>query len=216
MVADQPHLLPHFTARLADGGPVRVVTLGSSSTAGSGASSVDHSYPARLGDHLSQAFPASRVEVINSGVNGQNTEEMVARLFHDAIEENADLVIWQTGTNDAVSRIDPEKFREHLERGIAWVREAGIDLILMDPQFYPGLRSQAVYERYVDVMRETAARFAVPLFPRYELMRHWATLSPPPTVLADDRFHLNDDGYACLAEQVATMIVRAVREGQGR
>ncbi|WP_162136938.1 SGNH/GDSL hydrolase family protein [Magnetospirillum molischianum] len=213
MRVDYRHALPHVAAKLAGGGPVRVVTLGSSSTAGFGASSADHSYPTRLGELLAQAFRNDQIEVINSGINGQNAEEMVARLYHDAIEEGADLVIWQTGTNDAVSRIDPEKFRDHLERGIAWLAEAGIDLILMDPQFYPGLRSQPVYERYVEVMRETAARHDVPLFPRYELMRHWASLSPPPAFLSDDRFHLNDDGYACIAELVAAMIIHAVRDG---
>jgi len=211
-IIDHGHALPRLAAKLSGGELVRVVTLGSSSTAGFGASSPDHSYPARLGELMAKAFPSARIEVINSGVNGQNTEEMVARLYHDVIEERADLVIWQTGTNDAVSRIDPENFRDHLERGIAWLAEAETDLVLMDPQFYPGSRSQQAYERYVKIMRETADRDGILLFPRYELMRHWAALSPPPAFLSEDRFHLNDDGYACIAELVADTIIRAVRE----
>lgn len=188
---------------------MRIVTLGSSSTAGFGASSPDKTYPEQLAEMLQARLPDVAVEVINSGINGQLAAEMADRLYRDAIALEADLVIWQTGTNDALSRVDLDEFRDHLERGAEWLAEAGIDLIFIDPQYYPNARNQKAYERFVEVMAEVAATRGIALFPRYAIMRHWAFTRPEPAVLAGDRFHMNDLGYTCLADLLSGAILRA-------
>jgi len=200
--------LPRTASRLAGGETLRIVTLGSSSTAGAGASSPDHAYPCRLETLLRDRRPGSPIEVINSGINGQLTADMVERLYRDAIEAEADLVIWQTGTNDALSRVDLDDFREQLERGADWLAQAGIDLILVDPQYFPGVRNPAAYERYVEVMAEVGAAHGVTVFPRYAIMRQWAANRSGPAVLADDHFHMNDQGYGCIAELLSETILR--------
>ena len=202
--------MPRTAARVAADGGLRIVTLGSSSTAGVGASSPDMNYPHLLGGELTQRLPGIAIEVINHGVNGQLAADMVERLYRDAIALDADLVIWQTGTNDALSRVDLDSFREQLERGAQWLGEAGIDLVLVDPQFFPGVRNQASYERYVTVMQEVADNHGVLLFPRYAIMRHWAISQPAEAVLSEDRFHMNDRGYVCMAESLASTILKAI------
>lgn len=202
--------MPRSARRLAQDNSLRVVTLGSSSTAGYGASSPDRTYPHLLQERLSRLLPSTTIEVINRGINGQLSADMVERLNRDAIELDADLVIWQTGTNDALSRVDLDEFGEQLERGVQWLAEAGIDLILVDPQFYPGVRHLTNYERYIAVMQDVADRHAALLFPRYAIMRHWALDTPSPALLAADGFHMNDAGYACLANLLADTIVRAL------
>ena len=60
--------------RLAGGEPLTVVAVGSSSTAGAGASSPDASYPSRLAVELKQRFPLQDITVLNRGVNGDEVQ----------------------------------------------------------------------------------------------------------------------------------------------
>lgn len=63
--------LPRVRERLARGEPLTIVALGSSTTAGSGASNYNASYPAVLEELLEAAIPQARPRVINQGIGGQ-------------------------------------------------------------------------------------------------------------------------------------------------
>jgi len=49
--------LPHLAQKIAAGDPITIVAIGSSSTAGAGASSPDASYPSQLSLELRKQFP---------------------------------------------------------------------------------------------------------------------------------------------------------------
>src|SRR5262245_9140315 len=72
--------LPGATAVLAGGHPLHVIAFGSSSTQGVGASSPDHTYPARLEAELRRLFPRSEITVTNRGLAGDDSVGMLARL----------------------------------------------------------------------------------------------------------------------------------------
>src|SRR5499427_9805113 len=91
--------LPRLARRLANGKPIKIVALGSSSTFGAGASTAAASYPSRLAAELVRRFPASEITVLNRGVNGDEIGGMLARLDGAVIAETPDLVLWQLGTN---------------------------------------------------------------------------------------------------------------------
>jgi acyl-CoA thioesterase I len=76
--------LNRTSQRLAAGLPTTIVAIGSSSTAGAGASSLDHSYPSRLAIELQQLFPGHTITVLNRGINGEEAADMLARLDHGA------------------------------------------------------------------------------------------------------------------------------------
>lgn len=196
---------------LRTGKPVEIVALGSSSTEGAGAGSPEFSYPARLQAELALRFPGQEIRVVNRGIGGQLAREMLERLTRDAIDEGPQLVVWQTGTNDALARIDPEEFARTLEQGISRLEQAGIDVMLMDLQYYPTVRNPEAYERYVAEMAKVAEREDVALFPRFALMRYWSSRSDPAGSLwSADRFHLGALGYKCVAAVLAEAIEREV------
>ncbi|HKO08932.1 MAG TPA: SGNH/GDSL hydrolase family protein, partial [Alphaproteobacteria bacterium] len=62
--------LNHTGERLIEGLPVKIVAIGSSSTAGAGASDSAHAYPSQLAAALERRFPRAAVTVLNKGVNG--------------------------------------------------------------------------------------------------------------------------------------------------
>jgi lysophospholipase L1-like esterase len=210
-----PYELAHFAAplnRLAQAfrhqSDIKIVALGSSSTAGTGSSGKAACYPARLEADLRQTFPDKRVEVLNLGVGGQLASDMLRRMDPEVLPLKPALVIWQTGVNDAIVRIGLEAFRDTLRRGIAKLSEAGIDVVLLDMQLLPRSDSNGEYLDYLRVMQEVGKERNVPVLHRFDLMRYWVQSAQfsLDQLLAPDHFHTNDLTYACLADVLTEAI----------
>ena len=131
---------------------LRILAIGSSSTEGIGASAPAFTYPAQLQVRLAILL-GRPVEVDNSGVGGETVAKTVVRLKAALAASKPDLVIWQVGTNDAVIGEDEASFRASLLDGVAAIRAAKTPFVLLDPQFYPGLKDAAHYEQYVQIIR---------------------------------------------------------------
>jgi lysophospholipase L1-like esterase len=201
--------LAPLAARVAEGLPLSILAIGSSSTEGIGASARDKTYPARLQALLSRAWPRSQVGIVNAGIGGETAPQTLARLKSALAARPYDLVIWQVGTNDAVRGGDLDAFRGMVADGIALVRAAGPALAILDPQFFPSVRDPQRYGRYVEAVGEVARREAVPVFGRYAAMRAWhrADAEAFKSALWSDGFHMSDAGYDCLARDMANAMV---------
>ena len=90
------------------------------------------SYPSRLEQELRQRFPGVEIRVVNHGVGGQDVPEELTRLDRDVLAEHPDLVIWQVGTNAVLRRDDLSADEQLISRGVALMKESGIDVVLMD------------------------------------------------------------------------------------
>ena len=203
--------LRHSARRLANGEPLTIVAIGSSSTTGVGASSPAMSYPSRLAVELKRRFPGREITVLNRGVNGQETHEMVARFATDVIAAHPDLVLWQVGTN-SVLRDHP--LRPHsvlLRDGIAQLKEAGTDVVLIDMQFVPRVIAKPETQGMEDQIALSAKEQSVDLFRRFALMRNWHEVQHIPfeTFVSPDELHMNDWSYACMAKLLAAAIAEA-------
>src|SRR5262249_59223488 len=78
-IIDMGHLLHRTSRPTGTDGPLTIVALGSSSTAGAGASKPEASYPTRLREHLSSLL-GHRVIVVNRGRNGTRVGDMLVRV----------------------------------------------------------------------------------------------------------------------------------------
>lgn len=205
--------LPNLTRTVTSVNGVHIIALGSSSTAGSGASSQLASYPARLDAELDRRFPRKDFIITNYGTGGQLARDMLARIREDVLTQMPALVIWQTGVNDAVQDVGVEIFQETLKTGIRELKGAGIDVVLVDMQFYPRSERVAVYGDYLKTMRVVAGSENVPLFGRFAIMKHLVKSGQYTTdqLLAPDNFHLNDLSYGCLADLLADAIEEQVK-----
>ncbi|MBQ0819173.1 SGNH/GDSL hydrolase family protein [Microvirga sp. HBU67558] len=193
-----------LAARLRHHDPVRILAIGSSSTQGIGASSPAFSYPAQLEADLGRTWDHS-VHVENAGKAGETISETVGRLEAALGSTEPDLVIWQVGTNDAVNGGDEVQFSALLKRGIDAARALGVDVLLVDQQYYPAITDLVRYERFVNLVGTTASAEQVPVFSRYKLMKTWSEQAPEVLVsmLSGDGFHLGDRGYDCMAQLIA-------------
>ena len=184
--------------------PVRILAIGSSSTEGIGASSPAFSYPAQLQADLIQAWNGT-VTVENAGKGGETITETIGRLEAALKASKPDLVIWQVGTNDAVKGGDEAGFSALLQQGIDAAQVLGVEVILVDQQYYPAIKDLGRYERFVSLVGATAAAEQVPVFSRYKLMKAWSERSSDilGSMLSSDGFHMGDRGYDCLAQLIA-------------
>lgn len=206
--------LTRTAQQLRDNKPIKIVAIGSSSTAGVGASEPGNAYPARLEEELARIWPQAQVSVINRGMNGERTQQMLARFDKDVFAEKPDLVIWQTGTNNALIDEDAELARKPLMTGIAELQAAGIDVILMSPQYAPSFNRRQRNLLHVEAIRSAGRDADVAVFRRFEIMQYWLASGQMTLdeMLAPDGLHLNDLSYGCVANQMADLIEYATRD----
>jgi acyl-CoA thioesterase-1 len=198
--------------RLASGDPLTIVAIGSSSTAGAGASSPDASYPNRLAAELKLRFPAADITVINRGVNGEETEDMMARFEKEVFPSHPQLVLWQVGTNSVLRDRPLEKHAEQLEEGIDELKaNTRADVVLIDPQYSPKVIEKSETAEMVDQIALIAKEKNVDLFHRFAAMRDWRDVQHLSfdAFVSPDGLHMNDWGYACWAKIMAKAIAEA-------
>jgi lysophospholipase L1-like esterase len=207
-----PHI-PHTRAALAANQPVIIVAIGSSSTRGWMATDVAHSYPALLQRYLNDNVPRLSAAVINRGIGGQDAPEELARLDTDVLAVRPQLVIWQAGANGAVRDTSPAAFKHLMQEGIAQLKAAGTDVILMDNQRSPRILASPDHALLEAAMRDVARATSVNFFPRTTLMDQWAASGAPnDDFIAPDGMHMNNLGYACLALALGQTIATALRQ----
>ncbi|HXW27914.1 MAG TPA: SGNH/GDSL hydrolase family protein [Xanthobacteraceae bacterium] len=200
--------LTHVAERVAAGQPVKIVAIGSSSTAGTGASSSASSYPSRLEVELRTRFPRLLVSVLNRGVAGEEAPQMVARFDQAVVAEKPDLVIWQVGTNALLHDSAMAALTDTVRYGIDRLKEIGADVIVIDPQFVPRVIAKPDTERLVDSLSASTKLENVNLFRRFAVMRYWSEANHVPfeQFVAPDGLHMNDWGYQCMAKLLAAAI----------
>lgn len=195
--------LPRMAALLRDQAPVRILAIGSSSTAGVGATVAAHAYPPRLRDALVRLLPGADITVRNDGIGGEVASTTLVRLRKSVEDWKPDVVLWQIGTNDAVRHLSVEAFSQTLRDGVDFVLGRGLDMVLIDPQFFTGAANEDLYRDFVQSIERVAAEKRVPLMRRYAIMRYWDALPQKVPMLSADGFHMNDLGYLCMAETLA-------------
>jgi hypothetical protein len=166
--------LPHLAERLRAGQPVKIVAIGGASTTGLAAGSSDLAYPHRLQEILARSYPASSITVVNRGVPRQTAQQMLERFPSDVIPEDPVMVIWETGTTDAVRGVGVDDFAAALQTGIAELKSRSIDVMLIDMQFSHSTTTVIDFERYLSALHRIGDVNDVNVFPRFEMMRYWS------------------------------------------
>ena len=205
--------LPKLKRQITSGQPVRIVALGSSSTAGTGASSKDKRYPRQLAQLLAERLADHDITVENHGKGGALATHMLLRIKTSILPKMPTLVIWQTGVNDAIRRVPLNDFRNTLHEGISILQKRKIDVVLIDPQYFTNAHKHPDYGRYIAAMAEIGRSRNVPVLKRYALMQHLVSSSQfeLDELLAKDRFHLNDVSYRCLSTVLADALHRTLQ-----
>jgi acyl-CoA thioesterase I len=192
----------------------RVLAMGSSSTAGVGATTPSNTYIAKLEEGLERTFPGIDFGVHGRGKSGEDAEGQSARMKDMVTEVRPDLVLWQVGTNDAIRHVDLATFKDCLRRTLTWLRDNRFDVVLVDPQYGEELTKDAYYAQTVAAIEDVARDMGVLLVDRFDAMRELSRARGDRFYMDADNLHLNDNGHRCMAEQLARAIVAGVMQAE--
>jgi hypothetical protein len=166
-------------------------------------------YPARLEAALKRRLPSIAVKVVTLVRTRMSTEDLARGMAKLLVDEKPDLVIWQTGTVDAIRRIEPDDFRAALEEGVETLHKGGADVILMNMQYSPRTDIMIALGPYADNMRVVAQQHEIPLFDRLAIMRHWSDSGDFDLYAAGKDNVLAHRVHDCIGRSIASMIIDA-------
>ena len=184
---------------------IAVFGTGSSTLAGADGPSL--AYPARLEAALNQRLSKVAVRVATRTKAGQTAESMRRNMKDLLVDEKPNLVIWQTGTVDAIRRVELDEFRAALEAGVDILQTGGADVMLMNMQYSPRTESIIAVGPYADEMRAVAQQRDVALFDRFAIMRNWSDEGAFDFYAAGRDNGLAQRVHDCLGRAIGTLVI---------
>ena len=204
--------LPKVADALKTGHPLDILVVGSRSSTIN--TSDGTAYPGRLQAVLREKLPSVAVNVSVELQVKKTAEEVAAGLVKLVDGKRPTLVIWQTGTYDAMRSIDPDDFRGAVDEGVAALQNVGADVILMNLQYSPRTETMISAPPYLDNMRVVAQQHDVPLFDRFAIMRHWNDAGDFDLFSASHGLELAKRVHDCLGRALSKFVIDAAHPAQ--
>jgi len=201
--------LKHVAEAVQKEKKLTIAVVGTGSSILAGPEGPRSAYPARLEAALKAKLPSVAVKVVSLVRTRMTTEDLAKGMEKLVNDEKPDLVIWQTGTLDAIRRIDPDEFRAALEEGVETLHKGGADVILMNMQYSPRTDIMVPLGPYADNMRVVAQQHEIPLFDRLAIMRHWSDTGAFDLYAAGKDNVLAQRVHDCIGRGIASMIIDA-------
>jgi hypothetical protein len=199
--------LPKVADAIKSGHSLEILVIGSrSSTITTLEAS---SYPYRLQVALKEKLPSTAVNVSVELQAKKTAEEVAAGLAKLMEGKKPTLVIWQTGTVDAMRSVDPDDFRSAVDEGVAALQNAETDVILMNLQYSPRTETMISAPPYLDNMRVVAQQHDVPLFDRFAIMRQWNDSGDFDLFSTSHGLELAKRVHDCLGRALAKFVIDA-------
>jgi hypothetical protein len=203
--------LPKVADAVKNGRSLDILVIGSRSSTINPTNNTSEvsAYPGRLLVALRQKLPSI---VVNLSVEIQakkTAEEVTAGLPKLMEGKKPTLVVWQTGTVDAMRSVDPEEFRTAVDEGVVALQGAGADVILINPQYSPRTETMISAPPYLDNMRVVAQQHEVPLFDRFAIMRHLADSGEFDLFSTFHGVELAKRVHDCLGRALAQFVIDA-------
>jgi hypothetical protein len=201
--------LPKVTDAVKGGHSLDILVVGSRSSTIN--TSDGSAYPGRLQANLREKLPSVTVN-LSVDLQVKKTAEEVAPGLGKLVEgKKPTLVIWQTGTVDAMRSVDPDDFRGAVDEGVAALQNAGVDVVLMNLQYSPRTETMISVPPYLDNMRVVAQQHDVPLFDRFAIMRHWNDSGDFDLFSASHGIELAKRVHDCLGRALSKFVIDAAR-----
>ncbi len=201
-----PEPLPHLASALEQKKQIRILAIGYSSMTGFGGSALSRGYPAQLAEILRKAMKGVDVEIINRGVSGEVATSAAERMKVLVAMEKPDLVLWQVGTNDALSRVPIDDFEETVRDMVRWLKEHDVDVVLVGMQYLKRLGKDIDYEAVRQAVSRVAQSEHVLHIRRYNAMEFISRTDEKLQQGGDD-LRLDELGYRCMAEHIANAVI---------
>ena len=209
-LAEPNFTLPKVTRALADK-KISILVVGAGSSQLPGSNGTKNAYPARLQLALAGQLPGVEVKVTTDIKSRRTAAEMVKALSADFTDAKPSLLVWQTGTTDAMLAVDPDQFSQALDNGINAAHAAGADVVLINAQYSPRTESMIALSTYSEDMRWVALQQEVPLFDRFSIMRLWSDLGTFDLYSATKKLDIAERVHDCIGRLLADLVIAAAK-----
>lgn len=146
--------------------------------------------------------------VVNRGINGERTQDLIKRLEHDVIEEKADVVTLFIGVNDTWHRfvtgeaVSTKAFEANYRELIERIQKSGAKLILMTPFLIEVDEVMYTWREdlnaKIQIVEQLAAEYRCLCIPLDEIMKQYNRLYTKEE-LAGDGVHPSAIGHKIIA-----------------
>jgi hypothetical protein len=199
------------TARAIKAKKLNVMVVGAGSSLLPGPNGNKSAYPARLQEALQAKLTGVEVKVGTNVTARRSAAEMVKAMVPELAINKPALVIWQTGTVDAMQGIEPDQFSQALDKGIHVARSAGADVVFINPQYSPRTESMIALGTYAENMRWVAMQQEVPLFDRFSIMKVWADLGTFDLNSATKKLDMAERVHDCIGRLLADLVIESAK-----
>jgi hypothetical protein len=202
--------LPQVTRAIA-AKRLDILVVGAGSSLLPGPNGANNAYPARLQLALAEKLPGVAVKVTTDVKPKRSAAEMVKSLTPALAATKPALVVWQTGTVDAMQSIDTDQFRAALDQGVNIARSAGADVVLINAQYSPRTDSMIALGTYAENMRWVALQHDMPLFDRFSIMKLWADLGTFDLYSPAKKLDTAERVHDCLGRLLADLVLESAK-----
>jgi hypothetical protein len=201
--------LPHVTEEVKTKHRLDISVVGSGSSSIAGPEGPHFAYPARLEEALKHQLTGVDIKLTAHVQPRETTATMVSGLGKILADDKPSLVVWQAGTSDAVSGVEPEDFRSSLDQGVTQIQAANADVVLMNMQYSPRTESMLDVSTYADVMRWVAQQHGALLFDRLAIMHYWNDAGTFDLYTATKKYDMARRVHECIARALASQIINS-------
>ena len=195
--------IPNVSAAIRDRKKIRILAIGATSIARR--DSAPGGYHAIIEQFLERTFKGIDVEIFNRGVSGELARDAAERIKTEVALTEADIVLWQVGTADALARMPVDEFKASVRDAVVWLKEHKIDVALIGMQYSRRMADDPGYQAIRAAVRDVATDEAVLRVGRYdavEILQKIRLQEGEPATEAE----LTEAGYVCMAEYLARAI----------
>jgi len=195
---------------------LNILVVGAGSSQLPGPNGVKNAYPARLQNALSEKLPGVAVTVSTDVKSRRTAAEMVKTLTPALAAAKPALMVWQTGTVDAMQSTDTDQFKTALDKGINTARSAGADVVLINAQYSPRTESMIALGTYAEIMRWVALQQEVPVFDRFSIMKLWADLGTFDLYSATKKLDIAERVHDCIGRLLGDLVLESAKPDEPR
>jgi hypothetical protein len=188
-----------------------IVVIGTTSSSLPSAEGTKLAYPARLEVALREKLPGVTVKVVPYIMPRKAALEMSQNFGPMLKKEQPNLVVWQTGTFDAMSGISADAFQVALEQGVETLREGGADVIFVNMQYSPRTEAVLASQAYAEAIRWVALEAGLNVFDRLAIMRHWSELGTFDLLAGTKSLDTASQVHNCIGVLLADLVTDAIK-----
>jgi len=189
---------------LEAGADATIVCFGDSITAGY---AVRRGFPSFWREALRQRFPDAEIEMINSGISGDTSQDGLARLDWAVLSYEPDLVTINFGINDCVLGLDLEEFEMNLVEMVRRIRAGpNSEVLLLSSQPLQTPPYDRMVRDYYQAVERVAREMDVGFVDVYGAwMRRVLSGTSLGSLILSGLDHPNEAGYQIIAEELMSL-----------